>query len=103
MDRNNITIDPTHKDKYGRPSLRMTYRDHDDDLANARYMQGYAEQMAEAAGAVEQWSPPVEHQPTPRTCSAPAAWATIRPRRSSIGITAVTTYRTCSFATARAW
>lgn len=62
MDRNNITIDPTHKDKYGRPSLRMTYRDHDDDLANARYMQGYAEQMAEAAGAVEQWSPPVEHQ-----------------------------------------
>jgi choline dehydrogenase-like flavoprotein len=62
MDRNNITIDPTHKDKYGRPSLRMTYRDHDDDLANARYMQGYAEQMMEAAGAVEQWSPPVEHQ-----------------------------------------
>ena len=62
MDRNNITIDPTHKDKYGRPSLRMTYRDHDDDLANARYMQGYAEQMAEAAGAVEQWSPPVEPQ-----------------------------------------
>ncbi len=59
LDRNNITIDPTHKDKYGRPSLRMTYRDHDDDLANARYMQGFAEQMAEAAGAVEQWSPPV--------------------------------------------
>ena len=59
LDRNNITIDPTHKDKYGRPSLRMTYLDHDDDLANARYMQGFAEQMAEAAGAVEQWSPPV--------------------------------------------
>ncbi len=59
LDRNNITIDPTHKDKWGRPSLRMTYRDHDDDLANARYMQGFAEQMAEAAGAIEQWSPPV--------------------------------------------
>jgi len=59
LDRNNITIDPTHKDKYGRPSLRMTYRDHDDDLATARYMQGFAEQMADAAGAVEQWSPPV--------------------------------------------
>ncbi len=62
LDRNNITLDPTHKDKYGRPSLRMTYRDHDDDLANALYMQGFAEQMAEAAGAVEQWSPPVEPQ-----------------------------------------
>ncbi len=59
LDRNNITIDPTHKDNYGRPSLRMTYRDHDDDLANVGYMQGFAEQMAEAAGSVEQWSPPV--------------------------------------------
>ena len=62
LDRNNITIDPTHKDKWSRPSLRITYRDHDDDLANARYMQGYAEQMAEAAGAVKQWSPPVTTQ-----------------------------------------
>jgi choline dehydrogenase-like flavoprotein len=59
LDRNNITIDPTHVDKYGRPSLRLTYRDHDDDLATARYLQGFAEQMAEAAGAVEQWSMPV--------------------------------------------
>lgn len=59
VDRNNITIDPTYKDKWGRPSLRMTYRDHEDDLKNAEYMQGYAEQMAEAAGAVEQWAPPV--------------------------------------------
>ena len=39
--------------------MRLTYLDHDDDLATARYMQGFAEQMAEAAGAVEQWSPPV--------------------------------------------
>ncbi|MDZ7645446.1 MAG: GMC family oxidoreductase [Woeseiaceae bacterium] len=60
LDRNNITLDPTHKDNLGRPSLCVTYRDHDDDLANARYMQGYAEQMMAAAGAVEQWSPPVE-------------------------------------------
>lgn len=62
MDRNNITLDPTHKDKYGRPALRLTYRDHDDDLSIAKYMRGYAQQMAEAAGALEQWSPPVGHQ-----------------------------------------
>lgn len=62
MDRNNITLDPTHKDKYGRPALRLTYRDHDDDLAIANYMRDYALQMAEAAGAVEFWSPPVGHQ-----------------------------------------
>jgi choline dehydrogenase-like flavoprotein len=60
LDRNNITIDPTHKDKYGRPSLRMTYREHQDDLANVSYMQGFAEQMMEAAGAVEQWSSPAK-------------------------------------------
>jgi choline dehydrogenase-like flavoprotein len=56
LDSNNITLDPTHRDRHGLPALRMTYRDHEDDLANVRYMQGYAEQMMEAAGAVEQWS-----------------------------------------------
>lgn len=59
LDRNNVTLDPELKDRFGRPAIRVTYRDHDDDLANARYMQGYAEQMAEAAGAVTQWSPEV--------------------------------------------
>lgn len=43
LDRNNVTIDPTHKDSLGRPGLRVTYRDHDDDLANARFMQRHAE------------------------------------------------------------
>lgn len=56
MDRNNVTLDPTHKDQWGRPALRITYRDHEDDLSNANYMLGFAEQMMEAAGAVEQWS-----------------------------------------------
>lgn len=56
MDRNNVSLDPTHKDKWGRPAIRITYRDHDDDIANANYMLGFAEQMMEAAGAVEQWS-----------------------------------------------
>jgi choline dehydrogenase-like flavoprotein len=37
MERNNITLDPTHKDRWGRPSMRLTYRDHDDDLATARF------------------------------------------------------------------
>ena len=43
--------------------MRMTYRDHEDDLANARYMQGFAEQMAEAAGAVEMYSRRWRHKP----------------------------------------
>lgn len=62
LDSNNVTLDPTHKDRFGRPAMRITYRDHDDDLANANYMLGFAEQMMEAAGAVDQWSYESEHQ-----------------------------------------
>ena len=62
LDRNNISLDPNHSDEFGRPAIRMTYRDHDDDLANANYMLGFAEQMMEAAGAVEQWSQESEPQ-----------------------------------------
>ncbi|MDH4108349.1 MAG: GMC family oxidoreductase [Gammaproteobacteria bacterium] len=62
LDRNNVTLDPTHKDKWGRPSLRFTYRDHDDDMANALFMQKYAEQMMDAAGALQRWSNPVHAQ-----------------------------------------
>jgi len=62
QDRNNITIDPTHKDKWGRPSLRMTYLDHDDDLANARFLQSVGKEVVDAAGALEQWSRPVGPQ-----------------------------------------
>jgi len=62
MDRNNITIDPTHKDKWGRPSLRLTYKDHDDDLAMASFLQEKAMQIFDAAGADSHWANPVEHQ-----------------------------------------
>jgi choline dehydrogenase-like flavoprotein len=62
QDRNNITIDPTHKDRWGRPSMRMTYKDHADDLAMAKFLQGYSMQMHEAAGATEFWDYPVHEQ-----------------------------------------
>jgi len=56
LDRNNVTIDPTLKDPWGRPALRVTYRDHDDDLATARFLQSVAEEVVDAAGAIKQWS-----------------------------------------------
>jgi choline dehydrogenase-like flavoprotein len=62
LDSNNITIDPTHKDRWGRPSMRMTYKDHADDLAMATFLQGYAMQMHEAAGATDFWDYPVHEQ-----------------------------------------
>ncbi len=62
QDSNNITIDPTHKDAWGRPSLRLTYRDHDDDMALAHYLQDRACEVAEAAGASKIWRQPIHHQ-----------------------------------------
>ena len=62
QDRNNITIDPTHKDAWGRPSLRLTYRDHDDDMALVRFLQERALEVAEAAGAERIWAAPIHHQ-----------------------------------------
>ena len=62
QDRNNITIDPTHKDAWGRPSLRLTYRDHDDDMALVTFLQDRALEVADAAGAMHTWPNPIHHQ-----------------------------------------
>jgi choline dehydrogenase-like flavoprotein len=62
LESNSITLDPDHKDGAGRPLLRMTYRDHDDDLAMMAFMQDRAVQILEAAGAKQVWREPVVPQ-----------------------------------------
>lgn len=62
QDSNNITIDPTHKDKWGRPSLRLTYKDHDDDMAIVEFLQDRAMELFDAAGAAKAWREPIEYQ-----------------------------------------
>ncbi|MCH7503077.1 MAG: GMC family oxidoreductase [Proteobacteria bacterium] len=59
LDRNNITLDPESKDQWGRPALRVTYRDHDDDLAMSLFLQDRAAELADAAGAVKAWRHPI--------------------------------------------
>jgi len=66
VERNNITLDPTLTDRFGRPAMRMTLRDHEDDLEMARFLQERCVQMLEAAGATRVWSTPV----TPSTGAA---------------------------------
>jgi len=61
MDRNNITLDPKAKDRWGRPSIRVTYRDHDDDLATAGFLQKRSMELMEAMGAKQFWG----HEPEP--------------------------------------
>jgi choline dehydrogenase-like flavoprotein len=59
VDRNNITLDPTNTDSWGRPSVRVTYRDHPDDLATASFLQERAMEILDGAGAEKSWGWPV--------------------------------------------
>jgi choline dehydrogenase-like flavoprotein len=61
LDSNNVTIDPTHKDRWGRPSLRITYKDHEDDMAIAKYLRDRSVEILEAAGAREVWPEPLAY------------------------------------------
>ncbi len=62
LDRNNITLDPNHTDRWGRAALRVTYRDHDDDLAIASFLKDRSMELFDAAGALESWAYPVVPQ-----------------------------------------
>ncbi len=60
LDRNNITLDPESTDQWGRPAIRLTYRDHDDDLAIAKFLQDRCMELLDAAGAEQSWRRPIE-------------------------------------------
>lgn len=59
LDRNNITLDPNNTDQWGRQALRATYRDHDDDLSMAKFLQDRAMEILDAAGAEKAWADPI--------------------------------------------
>lgn len=56
LESNSISLDPEVKDDKGRAAIRVTYRDHDDDLAMARFLQERAVEILEAAGAEKVWA-----------------------------------------------
>jgi choline dehydrogenase-like flavoprotein len=60
--QNSVTIDPTLKDAWGLPCMRVTYQDHPDDLKCAQFLVARATDIAEAAGALKKWSAPIEPQ-----------------------------------------
>ena len=62
VESNNITLDPEVKDAWGLPAIRVTYKDHPDDLANARFLQDRGAEILEAAGALRVTRAPVTEQ-----------------------------------------
>jgi choline dehydrogenase-like flavoprotein len=59
VESNSVTLDPDVKDAWGLPALRMTYRDHPDDLSMMRFLHDRSVEIAEAAGAGRVWRYPV--------------------------------------------
>jgi len=55
LETNNVSLDPTLKDVWGIPAIRVTYKDHPDDLAAARFVRDRSADIVAAAGAQKIW------------------------------------------------
>jgi choline dehydrogenase-like flavoprotein len=55
QETNSVSIDPNLKDAWGIPAIRVTYKDHPDDLAMAKFLQDRALDIMQAAGAQKTW------------------------------------------------
>lgn len=60
VETNSISLDPTAKDDWGVPALRVTYKDHPDDLKTMKFFSDRGVELMEAAGALKKWAGPVE-------------------------------------------
>jgi len=58
VENNSFSLDPELKDAWGLPALRMTYKDHPDDLKLLTWMYARAHELFEAAGAKKHWGFP---------------------------------------------
>lgn len=52
LESNAVSLDSEIEDDWGMPAIRVTYTDHPDDLANARFLQDRGAEILEAAGAL---------------------------------------------------
>jgi choline dehydrogenase-like flavoprotein len=62
LETNSVSIDPSLKDAWGLPCMRVTYKDHPDDLKTAEFLGARALDIAKAAGALKAWPEPVAPQ-----------------------------------------
>ena len=62
VETNGFSLDPDVKDAWGLPALRLTFRDHPNDLKMMEWMQARALEILDAAGAKTKWGPAVQAQ-----------------------------------------
>lgn len=53
QETNRVDIDPDLKDDWGVPAIRVTYKDHEDDVKHAKWQVERAVEIMDAAGAVQ--------------------------------------------------
>ena len=62
VESNNISLDPQVKDDWGLPVVRVTYKDHPDDIQTMKFFLERCKELLEAAGARKVWPRPVVGQ-----------------------------------------
>ena len=62
VETNSVSIHPKLKDAWGVPSIRVTYKDHPDDLKIAKFLQDRCAEIMDAAGAKNVWHDDVGEQ-----------------------------------------
>jgi choline dehydrogenase-like flavoprotein len=62
LETNSVSLDPAVKDAWGIPAIRVTYKDHPDDLAMARFMRDRTAEIMQAAGAQKVWTEEVKER-----------------------------------------
>ena len=55
LESNTITLDPDVNDAWGLPAMRVTYKNHPDDLKNMAFFRDRALELLDAAGAQKKW------------------------------------------------
>jgi len=62
IENNSFSLDPDLKDAWGLPALRMTYKDHPDDIKLIDWLNARAGELLDATDAVKHWSFPASVQ-----------------------------------------
>jgi len=62
LETNSFSLDPDLKDAWGLPALRMTYKDHPDDLKLSNWLNARSLELLDAAGAKQKWNFPAQEQ-----------------------------------------
>jgi choline dehydrogenase-like flavoprotein len=62
IENNSFSLDPDLKDAWGLPAIRMTYKDHPDDLKLGAFLRARMMELLDATDAKQKWPNPVEEQ-----------------------------------------